>query len=353
MPEPGRERFSRAQVVAFRVAGHALDVRLEAGDLAGAAGRCGLQDSPPGSALLSLAARVEGVGPDTLTQAVEDRSVVRTWAMRGAPYVVPTADLAAFTAGALPVTEEARRRMLLGVGETLDRLGTDLDRVVALTDGHLDEVLAGRRLDVGALGEALAPLVGSHLMQSQRAVWEAEGPYAAGQPAGEGVVHFCLRVLTLHRRLCFAPREGSSYPFVLLDEWLRTGSEGLPREADVDGSASRAELLRRHLRCHGPTTRADLAHLLGVRVGDVAPWWDLLVDRAHHRALWRPVGDPGAVLVDGEVVGAWRARRQGSHLALTVTPFGPLSAAGRAGIEDEAHAVAALRGAADLDLAVE
>lgn len=55
------ERISKASVIAFRLAAHRLTERLDEGGLLDAAGRCGIQNSPPGSALLALHARVQGI----------------------------------------------------------------------------------------------------------------------------------------------------------------------------------------------------------------------------------------------------------------------------------------------------
>ena len=86
------ERIERENVVAFRLASHHLDVRLGERDLLTAVGRCGIQNTPPGSALLAFHARAEGVSADVVAGAVEDRSMLLTWSMRGAPYYVPTAE---------------------------------------------------------------------------------------------------------------------------------------------------------------------------------------------------------------------------------------------------------------------
>ncbi len=97
---------------------------------------------------------------------------------------------------------------------------------------------------------------------------------------------------------------------------------------------------------------------------------DLLVpDPGHRRALWKVLASPGALLVDGEVAGIWRARQTRSaksekatrsgrstrsstgdghapdcRLEVTVEPFGRLSRATRAALEDEARGLARLRG---------
>lgn len=76
-------------------------------------------------------------------------------------------------------------------------------------------------------------------------------------------------------------------------------------------------------------------------------------DKARQKELWKILGNPGAVLVDGEVAGTWRAKAAGKRLTITVGSFAPLSKATRAvieiEIEIEAGLVAEVRGAALFD----
>ena len=95
------ERVSRAQILAFRAAAQSLDRRRPATDLLHVAGACGVQDTPPGNAEVSLAARLDLDGP-VVEQAVERRELVLTWSVRGAPHLFPPADFAVFTLGARP-----------------------------------------------------------------------------------------------------------------------------------------------------------------------------------------------------------------------------------------------------------
>lgn len=390
-------KVSRSDVVAFRLHAHHLTERLDAGELARAAARCAVQNSPPGSALLALNARVEGVTRPQFVAAVEDdKTLVQTWCMRGAPFIVPTVDAPVFTRGALPPTEEAMRRLLPGVVPALDRLGLSLAEAVRLCRNEVRAVLTGRRLPITELGAQLAGRVARRLAPGQRALWEEEGPYAPGQPLGEGVVHFCVRVLTLEGALCFAGRRGNTAPFVLVDEWL---GHPLP---DVAPEVARAELVRRYLGAYGPSTPADFAAWLGVGAGDADPWWSLvgdeltvvevepggrrwlltrdrdavssppspsgvrllpprdpytqqrdrstILDEQHHRAVWRAVGEPGAVLADGRIAGTWRARARGRTTTLAVTAFGTLSARDRERLRVEAARVAALRGSSGVEV---
>ncbi|WP_419992465.1 winged helix DNA-binding domain-containing protein [Streptomyces boninensis] len=386
-------KVTRSDVIAFRLHAHHLSERLSRSGLPAAAGRCGVQNSPPGSALLALHARVRGLTQDRLDQAVaEDKSLLQSWCMRGAPFYFPTVDAPVFTTGVLPPTEEVMRHFILGAGPAVDKLGLGLTEAVELTGAEIGDVLTGRRLAIDALGSELAERIAHKLPKKQRDIWEQEGPHAAGQPLGEAVVHFCIRILTLQRVVCFAPRAGNKAPFVLTEEWLR---DPIP---DTDPQAARAELLRRYLRCYGPSTRADFAAWLGVRAGDAAPWWSLvedemtqvdfgrktwvlaedldtlrspptpvgvrllpprdpytqvrdretIVDKKYHRDVWKTVGEPGAVLAGGEITGIWRPRKSGQKLTISVQTFGPLAARDRKALEAEAEQITPLRGASSV-----
>jgi hypothetical protein len=205
-------------------------------------------------------------------------------------------------------------------------------------------------------------------------------------------------MLTLRGIVCFAPRSENKAPFVLLEEWL---GQPLPQ---VDPDSARATMLRRYLHCYGPSTRKDFAAWVGVSVGDVDPWWttledeltpvefdgsrawiladdldalqsppetrgvrllpprdpytqmrdrDTIVDKKHHREVWKPVGEPGAVLADGRIVGIWRPRKSGRKLTLTVKTFRSLSTKLRTQLREEADHVAELRGASSVQVEFE
>jgi hypothetical protein len=91
---------------------------------------------------------------------------------------------------------------------------------------------------------------------------------------------------------------------------------------------------------HGRAPAAALHPYLALRDRDT-----LLPDRALRRRVWRPIGSPGVVLVDGRVVGIWRPRKQGQRLALTVEPFVRLPRPTRDAIQAEAEHAAPYRGA--------
>ena len=388
-------QVTREDVIAFRLSAQHLTERSDREGLLDAAGACGVQNSPPGSALLALRARVRDLSREQVDRAVAgEKRLLQSWCMRGSPFFFPTTDAAIFTTGVLPPSEETMRHFVLGVGPAVDELGLSLMDTVELTGAEIRHVLAGRRLAIDEFGKQLAERIAPKLSKVQRDIWAREGPHAAGQPLGEAVVHFCIRILTLQGVVCFAPREENKAPFVLVDEWL-----GHPLPA-TEPAAARAELLRRYLRCYGPSTRVDFAAWLGVRSGDADSWWSLveaemtavefgrrawvltedvealrspltplgvrllpprdpytqardretLVEKRHHREVWKPVGDPGTVLVDGEITGVWRPRKRGRRLTLEVTSFAALSARDKGLLRVEAEQVAILRGASSVEV---
>ncbi len=386
-------KVSKAEVIALRLRTHQLLERSDADDLLDVTGRCGIQNSPPGSALLALHARVRDSTRQRVDAAVaEDKSLVQTWCMRGAPFFVPTADAPVFTAGVLPPTEETMRHFVLGVGPAVDRLGMSLTEAVELTEAEIGDVLSGRRLAIDELGAELAGRIARTLPKQQRDIWEEEGPHARGQPLGEAVVHFCLRILTLRGVVCFAPRTRNKAPFVLVEEWL---GRSVP---EPNPAAARAELLRRYLHCYGPSTRAAFAAWLGIQAGDVDPWWspvtdeltrvefggtawmltedldtlraastpegvrllpprdpytqlrdrETIVEKKYHRDVWKTVGDPGTILADGNIIGTWRPRKTGRKLTIAAETFGALSSRHRTAVRDEAEQIAPLRDASSV-----
>jgi hypothetical protein len=64
----------------------------------------------------------------------------------------------------------------------------------------------------------------------------------------------------------------------------------------------------------------------------------------HAKELWRNLGRPGAVVLDGEVVGTWRPRSAGARLTITWEPWVGLTKPQVAQAESEAALLAGVRG---------
>ena len=72
----------------------------------------------------------------------------------------------------------------------------------------------------------------------------------------------------------------------------------------------------------------------------------ILPDKARQRQVWKTVGNPGAVLLGGRVVGFWTVRTRGGKLDVSATLFEPLSPAQRSRLEELVSSYAAFRGTA-------
>lgn len=72
----------------------------------------------------------------------------------------------------------------------------------------------------------------------------------------------------------------------------------------------------------------------------------ILPDKARQRQVWKTVGNPGAVLLGGRVIGFWTVRTRGDKLDAAVTLFEALEPAQRSRLEELVSSYAAFRGTA-------
>ncbi len=385
------------QAQAFRLSSHHLAARLAPGALLQAAGACGIQNTPPGTAVPALHARLPDLIEDDLERALTgEKALLQCWSLRAAPHLFPAGDMAIFTAGLLPLDEESRRGFISGAEPALEEIGISATRGIELAAQGLVEILAGRMLTKDELGVELARWIAPHLSRSQQATWKAPSWYASGQSLGESLVRFILPVLSLQGLCCHTVRKGSKAYVSLTSEWLGH----MP--ARVDTQAARAGLVRRYLGCYGPSTPRHLAEWAGISPLQAAGSWKLVEDElvpvglggqetwllqqdvevflsppeaqgirflpphdpflqlrdrgtfvpdvTWQRRIWRAAGSPGAILADGRLAGTWRAREKGRRMEMVIDWVSPDLRSLQNQIEDEAASLAAARklGAVDI-----
>jgi len=319
----GTVQVTPAQLLRYRARVSHLDARLPPGAFAEAAWG-GLQDSVPRSGVISLHARVEATKSDSW----EDPSLVQIWFRGGADYIVPRDDVGIFTLGSYPRDPER--------AADLERVA---DEVHELTDGRMTP---SRELPRDVGGRPLrirnTSITGRvHIRWDAANIWviPVERPAIEVEDArGE----LARRFLHWHgpatvRRLAtwtgVEPRDAA-------ETWRSIEAELVPVEIDGVGEvrsmlAADIEDLRsaapvegvRLLPMDDPFTKLDHDLL----VPDVA-----LRARALPKVGQSPGYIPGAVLVDGEIVGAWQRQQR----KVTVHPFSALPARVREAIEAEA-----------------
>jgi DNA glycosylase AlkZ-like len=130
-----------AQVMAWRAARHHLDEHVPAKAMPDVAARvAGLHAQVMSSAELTLAARVEGLGPDDVGRALwEERSLVKTWAMRGTLHLLPAAEFPLWQAAL-----STRRGWEAGAWQRAFATREELERINQAVAGALDDRLLTR-----------------------------------------------------------------------------------------------------------------------------------------------------------------------------------------------------------------
>lgn len=294
-------RISREQIVRYRLRVSHLDEKLLPGAFARAAWG-GLQDTVPRCAVMSLHARVEGTQPDSW----EDPSLVQIWFRGGADYVIARDDVGVFTLGSLPRDPEKAR--------ALEKLADDIHRV---TEGRILFVRDVQRLlppSPHPTTIRAAAMTGRVLIRWNASnIWliPAERPMIDPEDArielARRFFHW-FGPATKHRmRLWTGVSQGdATKTFKAIERDLvpvdLDDAERFMLAADVDvaRNAARVEGVRL-LPQDDPYTKLD-QHVI-------------VPDESLRLRVFPPpkksLGySPGAILVDGDVVGAWQRQQR-------------------------------------------
>jgi hypothetical protein len=321
-----RLQLTRRQILAFRRRVGALDERLPPGRRSlRIAAWAGLQDSMPRAALLSIHARVMGATPSSW----EDPALVQLWGPRYSTYVVPARDHALFSLARLPDGGATRR-----VAEELAaRLAAALNgRRTTDRDVGLELGLHSNRL-------RYASLTGTVLIRWEGArapvVWTVPPPKITPLEARLELARRYLHVFGPTTAVSFAQWAGIG-PKDGLEAFEALGTSLTPVRTPIGDAwilASDQETVRAQSAPAAPARllpSGDAYYLLQGVEREL-----LVVDAARRALLWTSRVWPGAILVEGEVVGTWR-RAQAN---LTLQPWQRLSRAARAAVEAEAEAL--------------
>ncbi|WBB71213.1 winged helix DNA-binding domain-containing protein [Micromonospora sp. WMMD1128] len=351
----------RRQVMSFRVRAQQLDRAKGALDDTTVLD-LGVQDTGPDGGRWALALR----GVDVSAPA--DDELVVLWTVRGAPHLYRRADVDRVAAAVEPFSYADAAKRIYDAAKPLRAAG------IGILDA-LDEVAAGMRSIV------TEPTVKGDV--SGRLATMLPEPYLRFcRPCGvTHIYEMPFRLAAVRAGLELAP--GTSPPVL----------RRIPRFRRAAAPGERFDLVRAYLRLLGPATPKHVADYLDAPVRDVKARWpqdvvevtvdgetrwllaadeaalasagstgvrllgpfDLFLqakdratlapDAARAKELWPVLGRPGAVLIDGDLVGAWRPRKSGTRLTVTVQPWQKLPDSRRRAVVEQAERLAAHRSA--------
>jgi hypothetical protein len=298
-----------------------------------------------------------------IEQAFADKTIVRTWLMRGTLHVAAASDVRWMLALLAPrlIANSARRHRQLGLD--------------APTFARSHEIFTRALQGGGQLtrGEMMLALEGGGISTDGQ-----RGYHILGRAAQEGLI-------------CFGPAQDKQQTFVLLDEWV-------PRGKPMERDQALAELASRYFEGHGPATLGDFVWWSGLTVADARAGLELARPRLcqetiDDQAYWlvqstSMVKDPSPtayllpafdeyflgykdrslildpkydkqavssngvfrpmIVIDGQVVGTWKRAIKKGLVIITPSPFSSLTKA-----ENQALAAAANHYAAFLGLSVD
>jgi hypothetical protein len=371
--------FKWPQVNAWRLSQHGLSPRLKRSDYLQAASRTGgIQAQVMSAAEMALGTRVEGLSPGDVGAALwQDRTLVKTWAMRATLHLLSARDL--------PLYVAAR-----GIDEPRNWVGY-FDYYGISEAGYqaylsaAPETLGSEPLTREQFAEAIVERTG---VPELRDLMVSKG---WGTP---------LKPLAWRGDLCFGPNDGRNVTFINPKKWL---GEWVP----VEPYPALQEIARRYLRAYGPATVEEFAlwwgmrltparklfkslgaelepvevesrpalalreslepmsnlelpgsvillplfdaYLMGIgRGADIEP----LLPKAYQRLVYRPQGWISAVvLVDGYIRGVWETENRSDQTLLKVRMFSTPPSWVRKGIEAEAERLSAfLNTGVDLEI---
>lgn len=195
------------------------------------------------SSRLGVRARSEGLTAADVARACdEERSVVRTWAMRGTLHMLAAEDVRWIVGLLGPEVVRMHERRRAGLGLTPEVAERALAAIPAALDG--------------------GPLTRAQLVDRLNA-------RGAGIDTSDQAPAHLVLLASASGLTCRGPDRSPDLPtYVLLDDWVAPEP---PRERD----AALAELARRFRAAYGPADARDLAYWSGLPAADARRAWQL------------------------------------------------------------------------------
>lgn len=203
-------------------------------------------------ALWALGLRMRQATLADVEQAIADRSVVRTWFMRGTLHFVPGEDLRWMLQLMAPYM-----RRLLERGISYNRLELDEEIIARSNAAIVSALQGGMQLTRGELAEALA-----------RAGIASEGLQRS----------FLIQYAQVESLICYATPRGKQATFALIDEWV-------PSTPPLERDEALATFAWRYFTSHGPATLHDFAFWSGLTITEARAGLEMVQSELLHETI--------------------------------------------------------------------
>lgn len=308
------------------------------------------QDLP--GAKWSVGLRLPGTTDADVEAALADRSILRSWPLRGTLHFVASEDLGWM----LSLT---RDRMVKRAASNLAAEGLSPIALERVADVARSSLTGGRVLTRDEI----------YLLLAQSGVSEL------GQARYHALWHLCQTGV-----LCIGPPRGKAQTFVLLDDWV-------PKPRRLEHDEALGELALRYIRSHGPATDRDFSWWSSLTLTEARKGLAIIHDQVERREVdtveyhfspdltesppasgvrllpgfdeyllgytdrrialaeeHEPSVFPGkngmflpTIVSDGAVIGTWKRTTTTSNVTVALQPFAPLGATVASAVQSKAH----------------
>ena len=211
-------------------------------DLARVVGEIGgAQAQLMSAAELQIAARVKTTVADVRQALWKEKTLVKTWLMRGTLHLARADDLPLYTAA---------------MGKRWIHVRPSWLKFMQVTEAELWKIVE----EIGAA------VNGSPMTRQELIAVVGKGKSARVRELLKSGWGGMLKPAARNGRLCFGPNRGQSVTFVSPQQWL-------PRWHEVDPEEAIVEVGRRYLRAFGPATKNDFARWWGAWPGVANAAW--------------------------------------------------------------------------------
>ncbi len=195
------------------------------------------------ASLWAVALRMKNAIENDIEQAISDKTIVRTWPMRGTLHFVAADDVYWMLQLLTP-------RVIAASRGRFKRLGID-QKILMRSSDVIINALQGQK---------------KRIRSELYSLMEEAGIPTSNQRGMQ-----ILWRLALDGLICVGPRLGKQHTFVLLDEWISKSKR-------VERDEALAELSRRYFQSHGPATVNDFSWWSGLTIADAKRAIDIVTN---------------------------------------------------------------------------